>query len=93
MPSQPKLASICRNVPEDEQPYDSPSPRADEMHSDNLNDLSLVESDRELFATIVSVSPTLDPEKLIEGQKSEFGPYLKFLDDPDRSPLSRRETL
>ena len=62
------------------------------MHSDNLNEINLVESDRELLASIVSVFPTLDPEKLIEGQKSEFRPYFKFLDDPDHSPLPRRET-
>ena len=59
LPSQPKLASICRNVPEDGQPYRSPSPRAYEVLSDNLNELSLVESDRELFASIVVVFPTL----------------------------------
>ena len=28
LPSQPKFASICREVPEDGQPYRSPSPRA-----------------------------------------------------------------
>ena len=50
--SQPKLASICRNAHEDGQLYRSPSPRAYEEHSDNLNELSLVESDRELFASI-----------------------------------------
>ena len=93
LPSQLKLSSICRNVPEHGQPYRSPSPRAYEVHSDYLNELSLVESDRELLASIVSVFPTLDPEKLIEGQKSEFRPYFKFLDDPDHSPLPRRETL
>ena len=58
LPSQPRLASICRNVPEDGQPYRSPSPRAYEVHSENLNELSLVESDREMFAGIVSVFPT-----------------------------------
>ena len=93
LPSQPRLASICRNVPEDGQPYRSPSPRAYEVHSDSFTELSLVESDRELFASIVSVFPTLDPGKFIEGQKSEFSQYFKFLDDPDHSPLSRRETL
>ena len=50
--SQSKLASICRNAHEDGQLYRSPSPRAYEEHSDNLNELSLVESDRELFASI-----------------------------------------
>ena len=54
LPSQPKVASICRNVPEDERPYRSPSPRAYKVHSDNLNELSLVQSDCELFASIAS---------------------------------------
>ena len=66
--SQPRLASICRDIPDDGQPYRSPSSCAYEVHSDNLNELSVVESDRELFASIVSVFSTLDPEKLIERQ-------------------------
>ena len=32
LPPQPRLASVCRNVPEQRQPYRSPSPRADEVH-------------------------------------------------------------
>ena len=47
------------------------------MHSDNLNEINLVESDRELFASILLVFPKLDPEKLKGVQKSEFGPYFK----------------
>ena len=58
-----------------------------------MNTAELVESDRELFASVVSVFPTLDPEKLIEGQKLKFRTYLKFLVDPNHSPLPRRETL
>ena len=77
LPSQPRLASICRNVPEDGQPQCSPSPRVYEVHSDNLNEINLVESDRELFASILLVFPKLDPEKLKGVQKSEFGPYFK----------------
>ena len=62
LPSQPRLASICRNAPQDGQPYRPPTPRAYEVHSNNLNELCLVESDRELFTSIVSVFPTLDRE-------------------------------
>ena len=54
--SQPRLASICRNLP-DGLPY-HPSPCAYEVHHDNLSELSLVESDRELFASAVSIFPT-----------------------------------
>ena len=93
LPSQPRLASICCNVPQDGQPYRPPNPRAYEVHSNHLTYLCLVESDRELFANIVSVFPTLGPEKLIEGQKLEFGTYFKFLDYLNHSPLPQRETL
>ena len=42
LPSQPTLASICRNVPQDGQPYRPPTPRAYELHSNNLNEHCLV---------------------------------------------------
>ena len=70
--SQPKLSYICRNVPDGGLPYHPPSPRAYEVHSDKLSELSLVESDRELFASVVSIFPTLDPEKIVKEQKFEF---------------------
>ena len=53
LPSQPRLASICRNVPQDGQPYRPPTPRAHEIHTNNLNKLCLVESDREWFTSII----------------------------------------
>ena len=88
--SQPTLASICRNVPDDGLPYHPPSPRAYEIHSDNLSELSLVESDRELFASAVSIFPTLDPEKIIKEQKFEFKQYFEYLAKPKHAPLPRR---
>ena len=45
------------------------SPRAYEVHCDNLSELSLVESDRELYASVVSIFSTLDPEKWTKEQK------------------------
>ena len=60
LPSQPRLVSICRNVPQDGQPYRPPTPRVYDVHSNNLNGLRLVESNRELLASTVSVFPTLD---------------------------------
>ena len=41
LPSQPRLASICRNIPDDGQPYRSPSPSAYEVHSNNLKNNSV----------------------------------------------------
>ena len=41
-------------------------------YTDKLSELSLVESDRELFASVVSIFPTLDPEKIVKEQKFEF---------------------
>ena len=42
LPSQPTLASICRNVPQDGQPYRPLTPRAYEVHYNNLNEHCLV---------------------------------------------------
>lgn len=91
--SQPRLASICRNIPSNGQTHHAPSPRAYEVHADNLDDLCVVESDRELFASAVSVFPTLDPVKSIEGQKSEFGLYFEYISNHDKAPLPPRETV
>lgn len=35
-------------------------------YTDNLSELSLVESDRELVSSAMSLFPTLDPDKLME---------------------------
>ena len=53
LPSQPRLASICRNAPQDGLPCRPPNPRAYELRSNNLNELCLVESDWELFTSFV----------------------------------------
>ena len=54
IPSEPRLAAICRNVPIDG-PYHPPGPREYELSASNLHDVSPVESDRELFMSVVSV--------------------------------------
>ena len=76
MQSQPKLASVCRNLPDDGLPYYPPSPRSSEVNSDILNGLSLVETDRELFANAVSIFSTLTPDTSVEEQKSESKQHL-----------------
>ena len=58
-----------------------------------MSELSLVESGRELFASAVSVFPSLDPEKLIAEQKYEFEQCFAYLTEPKQAPLPRRETV
>ena len=71
IPSEPRLAAICRNVPIDG-PYHPPGPREYELSASNLHDVAPVESDRELFMSAVSVFPTVDPAELVDLQKEEF---------------------
>ena len=88
--SQPKLASICRKVPN--MGYRTTyHHRVHIKYTDNLRELSLPESDRELFASAVSMFPTLDPEKLIKEQKFEFKQYFEYLAKPKYAPLQRKE--
>ena len=57
IPSEPRLAANCRNVPIDG-PYHPPGPREYELSASKLHDVAPVESDRELFMSAVSVSYT-----------------------------------
>ena len=59
VPSEPRLAAICRNVPAD-RPFQPPTPREYEISASNLNEITPVESDRELFASAVSLFPVVD---------------------------------
>ena len=65
LPSEPLLAAICRNVPDD-QPFHPPNPRQYEPSASNLNKIVPVKSDRELFASAVSVFPVVDAAKLLD---------------------------
>lgn len=67
--------------------------RDSEVHSDGFDDICLAESGRELFASAVSVFLTLDPAKLIEGQKAEFEDILLVIRTPKKAPLLPRETV
>ena len=86
IPSEPRLAAICRNVPIDG-PYHPPGPREYELSASNLHDVAPVESDRELFMSAVSVFPTVDPAKLVDLRKAEFRPYFEYLRAPISAPL------
>ena len=81
IPCEPRLAAICRKVPIDG-PYHPPGPREYELSTSNLHDVALVESDRELFMSAVSVFPTVDPAKLVDLQNQEFCPYFEYLRAP-----------
>ncbi|CAB1100197.1 unnamed protein product [Ectocarpus sp. CCAP 1310/34] len=50
--SEPRLAAICRNVPDDT-PFCPPVPRDYEVSSHNLDETAFVESDRELSVDLV----------------------------------------
>ena len=76
LPQKPALASICRNVPSD-RPHRAPGPRDFQASSQNLEDVDLVQNDSELFASAVSLFPLLEPEKLLEEQRAEFGRYIE----------------
>lgn len=68
-------------------------PRTCEVRSDNLDNLCPVESDRELFASAVSVSPTPYPVKLIGGKNVEFTAHFAYVTNPDKAPLHTREAV
>ena len=86
IPSEPRLAAICRDVQIDG-PYYSPGPREYDFSASNLHDVAPVESDRELFMSAVSVFLNVDPAKLVDLQKEEFCPYFEYLRAPTSAPL------
>ena len=81
LPQEPALASICRNDPSD-RPYRAPGPRDFQVSSRHLENVDIVENDSELFASVVSLFPLLDPEKILKEQRIEFGPYVEYLKAP-----------
>ena len=91
LPQEPALASICRNVPSD-RPYRAPGPRDSQVSSQNLGDVDFVHNDSESFASAVSLFPLLDPEKLLEEQRVEFGPYIESVKAPVTVTVSDGET-
>ena len=63
-----------------------------QVSSQKLEDVDLVQNDSELFATAVSLFPLLDPEKLLEEQRAEFGPYIEYVKAPVTVPVADGET-
>ena len=84
LPSEPQLAAICHNVPDD-QHFHPPNPREYELSSNNLNEVVPVESDRELFASAVFVFPFVDAAKLLDHQRKEFRQYFDYVANPTKA--------
>ena len=51
----------------------APAPRDDEVSAHNPDEIALVESDRELFASVMSVFLVVDPFKLLASQTEKLG--------------------
>ena len=83
IPSEPRLAAICRNVPIDG-PYYPLWPSEYEIAASNVQDDAPLENDRKLFMSAVSVFPTVDPAKHVDRQKEELCSYFEYL----RAPIS-----
>ena len=59
--------------------------RPDEAYQGNLHNLDeiqLVESDRELFTSAADVFMSIDSETLRQAQQAKFRPYFEYLSDP-----------
>ena len=91
IPSEPRLAAICRNVPIDG-PYYPLWPSEYEIAASNVQDDAPLENDRKLFMSAVSVFPHVDPAKLVNLQKEEFCPYFEYLRAPTSAPLPNGES-
>ena len=86
----PRLAAICRNVPAD-RPFCPPEPRDIEVSASSLDDIALVESDRELFAHAVFAFPSIARLKLLSAQRTEFHEYFSYLEAPTSRCFPRRK--
>ena len=96
--TEPKLAPICRNVPDDAalrtgipyQPY--------QVSAHKLDELKPFRSDRELlytasvFVIATNLFESVDQERLRETQRAEYGEYIGYILDSN-APISERETL
>ena len=70
---EPALASIHQNFPSD-RPYRAPGPRDFQLSSQTFEAQDLAQN-----ASAVSLFPLLDPEKLLEGKRAAFGPYIEYI--------------
>ena len=82
---EPRLAAICRNVPND-QPFHRPAPREREVSAFNLDEITPVETDRESFTSAVYVCfSVVNSSKLLVTNNANFSStsiILKTLEKP-----------
>ena len=96
--TEPKLAPICRNVPEDPALRTGVSYQPYQVSADKLDETKPVRSDHELFnAASVFISATnlfesVDQERLRETQRAEYGEYIEYILDSN-AYLPDKETL
>ena len=90
LPSEPQLAAICRNGPDD-QPFHPPNPREYELSASNLDEIITVDSGCELFASAVSVFPVVDAAKLLDHQRKEFRQYFDHLANPTKARVPHQQ--
>ena len=62
------------------------------LHKTAKTYVDLVQNDSELFARAVSLFPLLGPEKSLEEQRAEFGPYVEYVKAPVTVPVPDGET-
>lgn len=91
VPSEPRLAAICRNVSHDQ--WCSPrAPPEYEVSVHTLNDIVPVESYRDFFSSAVSVFPVGDTAQIAARRQDEFSAHFAYLRDPQSSPLPSKES-
>ena len=91
LPSEPQLAAICRDVPDD-QPFHPPNPRKYELSAGHLDEIVPVERDRELFASAISAFPVVDAAKLLAHQRKEFRQYFDYLANPTKARVPHQQS-
>ena len=88
----PKLAPICRNVPDNATLKTAMPHRPYQVSVDKLDDVEPVISDRDLFSvSATNVFESVDREQLRKKQASEFGKYIQHIQD-EQASLPDKET-
>ena len=91
LPSEPQLAAICRNVPDD-QPFHPPVPREYKLSARNLDEIVPVQSDRKIFASAVSVFPVVDAAMLLDNHRKESRQYFAYLANPTKARVPHQQS-
>ena len=93
----PKLAPICRNVPDNTNGPNAVPNRPYQVSPNKLNETQPVQSDRELFSgdsnfvSVTKVFQTIDHDVLRQKQAKEYAEYIQYILE-DKAPLPHNET-